>query len=296
MREQGEFRMTKKHKTRKERSENFNTLINLQFPPSLPQSSPKCPLSPISEGACKRGYIQRTQTSASQQANLSNPFCSGGSMISSDREWKYILVCECSFQVLNEMTGGALGGFHRWLPLKSPLLLSVPPPFFEWSSVRNISWFFETFYDYSIWRLCCLFELFFFLGLFELCLPWKKFPVFFSSSIACVAFGPLYMRVFLDIVLNPVVMEKRMCQKSSTISKCNWFLSASSCFHRKVEKWWKMQLFLSVTGLRHLHQTETISYFKLVQLSSCSLHQLILFYPDWLSLLCISEWPFPHFK
>ena len=150
MREQGEFRMTKKHKTRKERSENFNTLINLQFPPSLPQSSPKCPLSPISEGVCKRGYIQRTQTSASHQANLSETFQTHFVLVDQcndrlDREWKYSLLCECSFQVLNEMTGGALGGFHRWLPLKSPLLLSVPPPFFEWSSVRNISWFFLNF-------------------------------------------------------------------------------------------------------------------------------------------------------
>ena len=132
--------MTKKHKTRKERSENFNTLINLQFPPSLPQSSPKCPLSPISEGACKRGYIQRTQTSASHQANLSETFQTHFVLVDQcndrlDREWKYSLLCECSFQVLNEMTGGALGGFHRWLPLKSPLLLlllSVPFPSFLW--------------------------------------------------------------------------------------------------------------------------------------------------------------------
>ena len=58
MREQGEFKKTKKRKTRKERSENFNTLINLQFPPSLPQSSPKCPLSPISEGGGLEGERQ----------------------------------------------------------------------------------------------------------------------------------------------------------------------------------------------------------------------------------------------
>ena len=139
MREQGKFKKTKKRKTRKERSENFNTLINLQFPPSLPQSSPKCPLSPISEGACKRGHIQRTQTSASHQANLSETFQTHFVLVDQcndrlDREWKYILLYECSFQVLNEMTGGALGGFHRWLPLKSPLLLllSVPSPSFLW--------------------------------------------------------------------------------------------------------------------------------------------------------------------
>ena len=114
-----------------------------------------------------------------------------------NREWKYSLLCECSFQVLNEMTGGALGGFHRWLPLKSPLL-SVPFPSFLW--VKFCSKHFVIFWNFlwllhlkallSVWVV-------FFLGLFELCLPWKKFPVFFSSSIACVAFGPLYMTVSL---------------------------------------------------------------------------------------------------
>ena len=133
-----------------------------------------------------------------------------------DREWKYILLSECSFQVLNEMTGGALGGFHRWLPLKSPLLLlSVPPPFFEWSSVRNISWFLKLFmitpFEGSVVCLSCFFSR----------------PVWVVPSLKKVSsFSPQALLVWLldlciwlyllDIVLNPVVMEMRMCQKSKS--------------------------------------------------------------------------------